>query len=145
MQTERQIVLGEIPEAKAKELLNSMGGDFANVADAVPKFKKITDFTTFSAEYALIDNNIVIHFFETPEYPITNNSYWMDTFPSVLSAFAQKYFNATSPRLVAKYTEELNSWFFKAQGYGHLLDPDVYVHTFLDQLDESLDSTQKKQ
>lgn len=136
MQTEREITLGDISEGKAKELLGSMtSSSFANVADAVPQFKKITDFTSFFAEYAMIDNNIVCHFFETPEFPIANTRYWLELFPTILNEVAQKYFNATAPRLVAKYTEELNSWFFKAQGYGHLLDPDTYVREFFDDLD----------
>lgn len=116
----------------------------SSVVDGVPKFKKVDCYTTFLAEYDLIGDDIVIHFFETEEYPASNSRYWLHTFAATLDSFAQDYFNANSPRLVAKYTEELKSWWFKACGYDHLLDLDAFVMRFFEGLDVVLDITQQQ-
>ena len=62
-----------------------------------------------------------------------------------LERVAPEHFQATQPRLVAKYTEDdgvgnsLDSWWFKAQGYGHVLDLDAYVMKFFEKMDGALD------
>ena len=67
-------------------------------------------------------------------------NYWLTTFPKILDESAKTFFDAGSPRLQAKYTEELVSWWFKAQGYGNRIDPDAYALRFFDVLDAALES-----
>jgi hypothetical protein len=40
---------------------------------------------------------------------------------------------------MAKYTEELNSWWFKAQGYGDKIDIDGFILKFFEALDQALE------
>jgi hypothetical protein len=61
--------------------------------------------------------------------------FWMESFPHVLDATAQSHFSETAPRITAKYTEELYSWWFCARGYSHLIDFDSFVEKFLSALD----------
>jgi hypothetical protein len=70
--------------------------------------------------------------------PAKVQSFWIERFPVGLNEVAQDHFKATSPRLQAKYTAEINSWWFRAQGYDHLIDLDAYVLSFLEKLDERL-------
>jgi hypothetical protein len=125
--------------------LAQMHEGIGNVPGAVVKFKKVLDYTTFDAEYSLLDGNVVVHFF-MPSRSLVTQEYWKDRFADVLTAVAQEHFQATSPRLVAKYAEDdgaggtLNSWWFKAQGYGHLLDPDAFMVKFFDKMDTMLDA-----
>lgn len=105
---------------------------------AVPAFKAVNDYTTFFAEYDLIDGNVVIHFYPPKGVEVTRE-YWMVRFAEALDATAQEHFQATKPRLAAKYTEELGSWWFRAQGFGHLIDLDQYLVKFFEKLDAALD------
>lgn len=141
---ERFVSLEEVDDAKASDLLK-VQASFANVKDAVPKYKKVDGYTTFRAEYGLVGDDIVIHFFDTKERPISLLKYWQETFPRALNEFGQEYFSAGYPRLTAKYTPEMKSWWFRARGYDHLLDVDSFVLKFLDGLDGALDPESARQ
>lgn len=143
---EKQIILGDISDEQAKSVMLANQESFSanSIAEGVPKFTKVEGYTSFLAEFALIDNDIVVHFFETSEHPATDTNYWLVLFPSVLDHFAQGYFQATAPRLTAKYTEEMKSWWLKAQGYSHLLDLDAFMTKFFENLDAALEFHQKQ-
>jgi hypothetical protein len=70
-----------------------------------------------------------------PKYEV----YWLNMFPTALNEVAQEHFKATSPRLVAKYTEELKSWWLRARGYDHLIDLDGFMGSFAEKLDRRLE------
>jgi hypothetical protein len=100
-------------------------------------------YNNFHVEYAFLDGNFVVHFYVHPNAPqvfpeALLESWWQGTFAHALSSVAQEYFRATLPRIVAKYTLETASWWFKAQGYGELLDPIAFLHGFFELLDETL-------
>jgi hypothetical protein len=101
---------------------------------SIPKFKKV-ELRGFNSEYTQKDEDIVIHFYPPKG---KDSDYWLKIFPASLDAIAQKYFEATYPRLQAKYTEEFNSWWFRARGYGHVLAVDEYVLKFLQMLSSAL-------
>lgn len=119
--------------------------EIANVKDAVVQFTKVEDFTTFLAEYTLVDSNIVFHFFMSREVSQKDDkfqqSYLLDIFPNVLSPVAEAYFEATKPRVTAQYVPEMKSWWMRANGYATRLDPDGFVRRFLETLDGALDSS----
>jgi hypothetical protein len=137
-QAEKTVSLDDVDNETADQMLKSQPA-IGNVKSAVPKYKNVTDYTTFRAEYGMVGDDIVIHFFETAEKPITLRDYWQVLFPRVLNDTGQEYFQAGHPRLVAKFTPELKSWWFRARGYDHLLDPDAFVAKFLEKLDSTLD------
>ena len=126
--------------------------DMGGLADAVVKFKKVENFTTFMAEYAFIDGNIVVHFFPPREAYVQHNSLdrvvvseeflrgWKMTFPRVLSPVAEDYFNATAPVLEATYVAEMTSWWLRAGGFANRLEPDAFVLGFFVALDAKLDA-----
>lgn len=99
----------------------------------------VKDYRSFRAEYALKDRDLVIHFFLptniTEREAYQYRDWWLNEFPQLLDREAQEYFKAGPPRLMARYTEEMASWWFKAQGYDHLLDPLAYLDKFLLVLD----------
>lgn len=141
---DRQVVLGEVPDEKARSLLQGeVGQDMAGLPEAVIQFTKVDNFTTFMAEYTYRDGDLVVHFFMSPEVKAegqdTRLLYWLTSFPNALDTVAQSYFMAGAPRLAAKYTEELESWWFRARGYGHVLDTDTFALKFLQKLDEAID------
>lgn len=104
------------------------------------KFAKVDNFTTFNAEYTYTGDDLVVHFFLPPERRLPEaRAYWLETFPACLDASAREFFNAEYPRLMAKYTEEMESWWFKACGYGHVIDPDAFAAKFLKGLDGHVD------
>jgi hypothetical protein len=107
----------------------------SHIANGVPVFKRVEDYTTFVAEYALKDNDIVVHF-----YPGENNKVWA-IFASHMDKVAQEHFSAMPPRLVAAFTEEMNSWWLRARGFGHLLDLDAFMTKFFDALDASIEES----
>jgi hypothetical protein len=133
---------------QAKGTLASLAGsDIGGVADAVPQLTPY-DCRSFKAEYGLVDGNLIIHFFlPAHAQPDTEDArsawlqYWTERFPDKLDVTARTYFEADSPRLVVKYTEELASWFFRGQGYAHMLDLGAYARAFLDLLDAALQSS----
>jgi hypothetical protein len=147
---EKTIVLSEVSNEDAAALMEKQPRVIPaeNIREGVPRFTKVDDFTTFLAEYTLIDENLVIHFFGTQEHPVDQSprgeSYWQSLFPDCLNTVGQSYFQATAPRLTAKYTAELHSWFFKAQQYAHLLDLAGFVRGFLEALDRELEAGSTK-
>lgn len=129
---ERTVVLTGPDSNKAGKVLNSQGDThLADITSSIPKFKELV-FEEFRAEYALSGDNVVIHFF-LPKRKVTEH-YWKDLFAQALNDVGQEHFQATKPRLVGKYTEELHSWWFKANGYGHIIDIDQYIIQFFEKL-----------
>lgn len=107
------------------------------------KFEQKT-YPMFHVEYSLNDGDFVVHFFVRPEfvskYPeAALRTWWMETFPQHLSPIAMEHFDAKIPRILAKYTEMTASWWFKAQGYVHLVDPLGFLDQFFQKLSRSLD------
>lgn len=123
-----------------------------NVLDAVVKFTQVADYTTFLAEYAFLDGNIIVHFFPPFEaYVGTGEArrvleeyslYWQRQFPVVLSPVAENYFKATRPVLIAQYVREMQSWYLRAGGFANRLDPDAFILGFFAALDAGLDAAQ---
>lgn len=137
----------EVPDRQAKDALKQTAGlEFQGINDAVIKFTKVTNYTGFDAEYAWVDNDLIVHFFMPPEFINTpkdmRESWWLGTFASCLDTAAQQFFSADYPRLVAKYTEEMQSWWFRARGYGDVLDPDAFAIAFFKRLDATIDRAQ---
>lgn len=133
---ERTVVLANPEPEQAVETLGSQGGTrLSDVTSSIPVFKKVI-YEAFKAEYDLANDNIVIHFF-LPRRKVTEH-YWKELFASALNDVGQEHFLATKPRLVARYTEEFHSWWFKAQGYGHIIDLDAYVTRFFEKLEERM-------
>jgi hypothetical protein len=107
-------------------------------AGVIPlRFIQVGDYTTFLAEYTMDGDDYVVHFFPTEEHK--DVAYWRNTFPSALDAVAQDHFQAKPPKLRAAFTEEMNSWWLRADDYGHVVDKDKFIHRFLDRLDQALD------
>jgi len=135
----------------SKEDLASMpSATLENVSNATVKFTQVEDYTTFLAEYAFIDGDIVVHLFPPIEqYVKTDNGArlleehllrWQRSFPLVLSPVAEKYFAATRPVLMAQYVPEMTSWYFKAGGFARTLSPKELVLGFFARLDEAVDA-----
>jgi hypothetical protein len=101
------------------------------------RFIQVGDYTTFLAEYTMDGDDYVVHFFPTEEHK--DVAYWRNAFPSVLDEVAQAHFQAKPPKLRAAFTEEMNSWWLRADDYGHVVDKDKFIHRFLDRLDQALD------
>lgn len=146
--SERSVVFGHVDEDRLGETMarqqNKDNFGLNSIAAGVPKFTKVEDYTTFLAEYAMQDGNIVVHFFPPPDFrgsPSALKHYWESLFAASLDAVAQDVFQATAPRLQAKYTEELQSWWLRAFKYDHIIDLKGFVQRFLDQLDASLESS----
>ena len=133
-----------------KDSLAALPGMVANVQDAVVKFTKVEDYTTFLAEYAFVDGDIVVHLFPPREQHVQvadgfklldeHLLRWQRLFPQVLSPVAEKYFAATYPVLMAQYVPEMTSWYFKAGGFARRLDPESFVLLFFSRLDQALDA-----
>ncbi len=114
---------------------------------AVPvQFIPCRDFTTFEAEFAVTEGDLVFHFKVTPEVQALDNpsKYWLEDFSKALDTVAQEVFKASFPRLRAAYTEEMASWYLRAEGAGMLLDPHALAYRFLDALDAALDARMQK-
>lgn len=109
------------------------------IAEAIPQFTTERGYTTFTAEYALKDSDIVVHFFLPADYRGDAGNYWAVTFPRALDAVARNHFAAEAPRLQAKYTEELKSWWFRARGYDRVVDMPRFIRGFFDALDAALE------
>jgi hypothetical protein len=139
MENERTVGIAEATDEQAAELMEGEPRFYKGVSKAIPRYKEVTNYTNFKAEYALIEKDLVLHFYETPERPVKAGGYWHSTFPAVLDKVGQEYFQATAPRLVAKWTPEMKSWFFKAQRYDYVLDIDAFVLRFLERLDAEID------
>lgn len=136
---ERYVKVAEVAEGSAA--LPFAGTGELNMPEPLEFSQAVKRY--FQAEYSYPGRDIVIHFFVT-DYQKEHwqvdqlERWWLNDFAQALSAVAQEYFNATAPRIVAKYTPEVVSWWFKAQGYNHLIDRDAFVLGFLELLDETL-------
>lgn len=131
---------------------------------AAVQFTLVDAYTTFRAEYAFVDSDIVLHFFvpvealvaRTGQAPpddstrdawtrhfVENDTllqqYWLEIFPAALERKATEVFLARPPRLVAAYTEEVASWWFKAVKFC-VLKPEDLIKTLLAKLDQDLDA-----
>lgn len=143
--SERNVEFGFLPEGGQQAAINQQQKQDSNIglvaiAEAVPQFTKVMDFTTFTAEYAMVMGALVVHFFIPPDFKGDVRYYWTMVFPRALDKVAQDHFNARSPRLQAKFTSELNSWWFRARGYDHILDIPKYVTSFFTALDAALET-----
>lgn len=107
---------------------------------AALQFTKVRDYTTFDAEYAVVGDDIVFHFFlpDDQTQVDAHSSYWLKQFPGALEQVAQSYWEATYPRLKAAYTEELSSWWLRCYGFANNGDPELRAQRFLEKLDEAL-------
>jgi hypothetical protein len=133
-----------------EDLASMPSATLENVSNATVKMTKVEDYTTFLAEYAFIDGDIVMHFFPPIEqYVKTDNGArlldehllrWQRSFPQVLSPIAESYFSATRPVLMAQYVPEMTSWYFKAGGFARSLSPETLVLEFLARLDAAVDA-----
>lgn len=109
-------------------------------------FIPIDDYTTYRAEFAIVEGDIVYHFFVTEEVQKLPDpqKYWFESFPNALQEVADKHFKVTFPRLKAAYTPEQASWWMRAFGFGKLLDPHRFSYKFFDALDAALDAATNK-
>lgn len=142
---ERTVVFGHVDEGRVEETMSrqSQRDNFklGSIASGIPQLKTVDNYTTFKAEYALHDGNLVFHFYPPKSHSQRDvSSYWTQVFPTVLDRVAQEVFEATAPRLQAKYTVEFQSWWLRALSYDHLVDVQAFVTRFLDALDAGLDA-----
>lgn len=143
-------------EVFAQERAAAGGADapvaIGNVLNAAIKFTQVDCYTTFLAEYAFIDGDIVFHYFPpreayvqvpgTDAHRVTQDfqKRWRQVFPAVLSPVAEAYFRASRPTVAAQYVPEMTSWWMRCRGFAERLDPDGYVQQFLEKLDHALDA-----
>jgi len=144
--SERAVVPEEFDESNIPEQEAKVWGKEGMMAPE-PVFFKQLDYNFFRVEHRMETDrqgvqNLVVHFFlpttVDPDKAHGLRNWWLVDFPKALDVTARTYFEADAPRLVAKYTKEVASWWFKARGYGHLLDPDEFLHAFFVQLDDTL-------
>lgn len=155
-ENERTVTLSGVPKAQAPGVLHAAGRmtdeqaeqAVGEVVNAVVQYTQ-KEYTSFKAEHGLKDGDLVIHFFLPLEDPKVLgkadariqkswNAFWLEKFPAVLSPVAQEYFQADLPRIVAKYTPEVASWWFLARGFGSMMDPQAFAEAFLAKLDAAL-------
>lgn len=118
-------------------------------------FTKVERFTTFLAEYAFQDKDIILHFFPSEELHQSPRAktYWLEVFPRVLDPVSRESFGAEPPRLEGQFIEmaipsfipaaqakATSSWWFCAHGFTEVLDPHGLVERFLSSLDRALDA-----
>jgi hypothetical protein len=123
------------------------------------RFTQVNDYTTFRAEFAVEDGDLIFHFFLPPEVIETAKKlaefparlkdfedkvrkYWLDSFARTLDVVARSYFQAGPERLAAQYIDdyELKSWWLRCSGFGHGLAPEDRANAFLEKLDQALDA-----
>lgn len=138
--SERQVRVNSIGEDRS---IKDVGAavDQSLVSWEPMKFEQKT-YKHFHAEYDFTAGNYVVHFFVPPDMVNKHSErelemWWQNDFAESLSSVAQEHFKATIPRIMAKYTTENASWWFKAQGYGTLIDPTAYLLQFFEKLDDS--------
>lgn len=124
--------------------LRAEGGTPLSALEAsIPKFTLVGNLSHFKAEYATDGEDITVHYFLPDTCPPNAvKQYWRNVFPETLSKVAMEYFKAEPPRLVASFTPELNSWWMRARGYGHILDIDTYMQSFFIKLNIALGEAQ---
>lgn len=147
------MVLGPVDPEKANKMAQDLGSQSPlsaqSVKEGVPEFTKERKFHSFKADHALIEGDVIIHFYlpqRAMQYIKGDNNpaeqkwmeFWLKKFPAVIDPIAREYFDAEYPRLQVKYTQEVASWWFKGQGYGNLLDLKKFVKSFLEKLDAAL-------
>lgn len=106
------------------------------------EFTRDKTYTTFEAEHAFAGDDIVFHFFRTPENG--SEKYWQDIFPDALSEVAQEVFQAGYPRLKAAFTRETDSWWMRANSFASIGLPDERVKRFYQNLDQALEARNSK-
>jgi hypothetical protein len=142
---EKTVAVGGVSHEDAVDHLRSPSNyALHSIPDAVPNFKKVST-RSFNAEWALIGKDIQVKFFlpkharlNTPEARQAWMDYWLKRFTAKIDQVARRYFEAEHPRLVVKWTEEFQSWWFCAKGYDYLLDVAAFLSPFFDQLDRAL-------
>lgn len=145
-QNDRKVVIGvDMTDDDAKKLLAGHTDSFRIEEGAIPEFTTISKYRGFKVEHTTLKGDLVLHFFlpkhaqlNSPEARNAWMSYWLNKFPAKLDEVAQRYFEAGYPRLMAKYTSEVASWWFKAQGFGEVLDAGAFLQGFFDQLEAAL-------
>jgi hypothetical protein len=151
MSNEKQVSLGEVAPERAVGLLGQESGRESTASDvesAIPKFEEKA-YTYFTARHGVVAGDLVIQFF-LPKVAVEAakkgdatsqrkwESFWLETFRDQLSPVAKSYFHAEYPHLVAKYTEEVASWWFRARGYGDSVAPMALAEGFELRLNEAL-------
>lgn len=147
---ERQIYLGDVSDGAARKVFSTefgRGPTAQQVSEAVPQLETKT-FDFFVAKYGVVADNLIVQFFLPPaaeklsERPPREqqawHTWWATTFPDVLSTVAQTHFRADYPRIMAKYTEEMVSWWFCARGFAHAFSPLIFLEEFLAKMNQAL-------
>ena len=145
---EKKVLLKNVDLPEARSMVNNMGEGFVpdSVKRAVVHLTTV-DMYSFRAEYTVKDQDMIFHFYlpthaeaglKTPEGRQAWMDYLLHRFPTKLNVVAQEHFGATAPRLQAKYTEEVASWWLKAQGFGLSSDPNLLATRFFEKLDAAL-------
>jgi hypothetical protein len=151
MSNERYVELGELGEKEGAYALGTEAvlteGHISQVEEAVPQFIE-KKYECFTAKHAVVGHDLVIQFYlpeaagdlKTADARVQRQweSFWLEAFRDALSPVAQEYFQAEYPRLVAKYTEELASWWFRARGFGDSMSPLELAEGFERRLNDRL-------
>jgi hypothetical protein len=115
---------------------------FGSFIDGVPvvQFTKVTDYTTFTAEYSADSEtgDITYHFYRPEDAPYSQ-AYFEKQFASMLSAAAIEFFRLEYPKLAAAWTPEANSWWLRAQGVGIRGNSEMMSLHFFALLDKMLE------
>jgi hypothetical protein len=136
---------------RAVSLLHSevqlVEGSMSDVEQAIPQFET-RSYPCFVAKHAVVGNDLVIQFYlpeaagnlRTSDAKMQQRwaSFWLETFRDALSPVAKEYFAAEYPTLVAKYTEEVASWWFCARGFGQTMVPQELAENFESKLNSYL-------
>jgi hypothetical protein len=146
---ERVVTIQGLPHEQAvSQLQGELGeGVEEDVERAVIQFTE-KSYKSFRSEYTSVNGDLTIHFFlpaaagdlktASPTQIRQWEVYWLKTFPEALSPTAKEYFQSDKPRLVAKYTEEVSSWWFCARGFGDSLSLSTLAERFFEKLDAAL-------
>lgn len=143
---ERTVAIGGVSreQAIAQVTGDNPVYDAESLPNAIPEFTSVK-YESFTAEWGKVGDDVQIKFYlpkhaklETPEARKAWMDYWLNRFPLKLDPVAREYFEAEYPRLVVKWTEELQSWWFRGGGYGRLLDVEGYLRGFFEKLNEAL-------
>lgn len=124
------------------EAAEAFGSTSAALGAEAPEFTSVDLYTTFKAEYAVIGADLIFHFFATEEVNKLPDPwrYWKRSFPDALQVVATEHFGSSYPRIKAAYSEDLASWWLRANGYEQIMDLNDYAKRFLAKLDAALDS-----
>lgn len=115
---------------------------FSRCIDGVPvvQFKRVTDYTTFTAEYTEDSDtgDLTYHFYRPDDagYP---KSYFEGGFAGALSDVAIKVFGMEYPRLAAAWTPEADSWWLRARGAGLTGNSEMLSRHLFETLDAAVD------